>query len=320
MARLPKNKFIKAILFLVAAIFIYSLVPLAMLYLARDPAPYTNAMAVEKIKARQGPEGSGSQHFEFIVFGDMHAGLFMNDSATLKVVAQMNREDRFKKVPIDFVMAAGDVSFRGSAWDYRIFNRLRSLVKWPVLSGMGNHDTDQAGGPLFRKYIGETDLSFSDRNSYFIALNNEEGDISEAKFAWLEEEFKKSLAYKHRFVIMHKAPLSPYQQSWFRPELNPWAYRFMKMCEAYKADIVFSGHEHMFKEGMHGGVRYITSGGGGNIIHLPASDGAYLHYVVVRVYGDYVDYEVRKVFPPAWEYLLYYLWKDLFYFVKNAVY
>jgi hypothetical protein len=40
----------------------------------------------------------------------------------------------------------------------------------------------------------------------------------------------------------------------------------------------------------------------------------------VRVYGDYVDFEVRKVFPPLWEYLTYYMWKELFYMLKSVFY
>ena len=31
----------------------------------------------------------------------------------------------------------------------------------------------------------------------------------------------------------------------------------------------------------------------------PTWDGGYLHYLSIRVYGDYLDYEVRKVFPPS---------------------
>ena len=93
----------------------------------------------------------------------------------------------------------------------------------------------------------------------------------------------------------------------------------MKLCEKYKVDIVFSGHEHMFRKMEFGGVRYIVSGGGGMIPHIPAWDGGYLHYIVVKVYGDYVDYEVRKVFPPAWELFTYYIWKDAFYFLKSVL-
>jgi hypothetical protein len=72
----------------------------------------------------------------------------------------------------------------------------------------------------------------------------------------------------------------------------------MKLCEKYKVDIVFSGHEHLFKEKEFGGVQYITSGGGGGmILHPVRSGGGFLHYLVVRVYNDYVDYEVRQIYP-----------------------
>lgn len=316
MTRLPKSIWIKTLVTVFAIAVIASILPLAQLYIAKGPMPYSNAAACAKIKAR----GVSGEYFAFIALGDPHAGLFLNDSASLKIINRINREDRFKKIPIDFVAMIGDISFRGSGWDYLVFNKLRSLIKWPVVSVMGNHDNDKAGEAFFKRYIGEAQYSFADRNSFFIVLNNEAGDLNEAQFKWFEAELKKALVFKHRFVFMHKAPLSPYQQSWFRPELNPWAYRFMKLCEAYKVGIVFSGHEHMFHEAAYGGVRYITSGGGGNIIHFPSSDGGFLHYVVVRVYGDYVDYEVRKVFPPLWEYFTYYLWKDVFYTLVDIIY
>ncbi|MEI7671567.1 MAG: tripartite tricarboxylate transporter permease, partial [Deltaproteobacteria bacterium] len=73
----------------------------------------------------------------------------------------------------------------------------------------------------------------------------------------------------------------------YGPETGIWAYRFMKLCEKYKVDMVFTGHEHMFKKLSHGGVQYITSGGGGMPMQIPTSDGGYHHYLVVRVFGDY---------------------------------
>jgi hypothetical protein len=41
----------------------------------------------------------------------------------------------------------------------------------------------------------------------------------------------------------------------------------------------------MFRAGTFGGVKYVISGGGGALIQIPASDGGYLHYLVVRVNG-----------------------------------
>jgi hypothetical protein len=94
----------------------------------------------------------------------------------------------------------------------------------------------------------------------------------------------------------------------------------MKLCQEYKVDMVFSGHEHIFKEESFGGVRYIISGGGGMLLYLSESAGGFPHYIVVRVRGDYIDYEVRRVFPPFWTYIGYYMWKEIFYFLKGVVF
>ena len=307
------KKILKIIAVMVITACVYSLIPVVGLYLSKDPAPYTNRQAVEKLKNNKG------DYFEFIVLGDNHAGLIFNDSAALKLIRGINREDRFGKAPIDFAVISGDVTFRGFLWDYRIYNRIRSLIKLPVISAKGNHDNDRGGAVPFRKYIGQSELSFSDRNCFFLVIDNAGGDISDAQFSSFEEELKKSPEYAHRFVITHKPPLSPYFQSWYRPELSPWSYRFMKLCEKYKVDMVFSGHEHMFNEKTLGGVKYIVSAGGGQLTHIPDSDGGFLHYLVVRVHGDYIDYEVRKVFPPVWEFFTYYMWKNASYFFKNTL-
>ena len=294
---------------------VYSLIPVAALYLQKDAAGPTNEQIAEKLKGNKG------NIFSFIVFGDNHAGFIFDDSAFLKVIHGINRENRFKKLNIDFAANLGDVAFmKGSRWDYRIYNRLRAKIKWPVISLMGNHDDDRHGESLFRENFGKKEFSFTDRNAYFIVLDNKITAISEEQCNWLEGELKKSSAYAHRFILMHKQAISLYQQSWFRPELSSWAYRFMKMCEQYKVDIVFAGHEHMFREAAYGGVRYIMTGGGGMLTQIPESEGGYLHYLVVRVYGDYVDFEARRVFPPLWEYVTYYMWKELFYLLKDVFY
>ncbi len=309
------RRLIKIIAIAILAVSIYSILPVVSLYLQKDVPSPTNDQVAEKLKANKG------EAFSFIAFGDNHAGFVFDDSAFLKIIRRINREDRFRKFKIDFAANLGDVTFmKGSRWDYCIYDRLRSKIKFPVISAMGNHDDDLHGEHLFKESLGKREFSFTNRNSYFIVLDNKITDLNEQQCAWLEEELKKSQSYKHRFIFMHKQPFSLYQRSWFRPEFGKWSYHFMKMCEAYKVDIVFAGHEHMFREAVYGGVRYVTSGGAGMLIQVPESDGGYLHYVVVRVYGDYVDYEVRKVFPPLWEYFTYYMWKELFYSVKDIVF
>ncbi|MBP7055598.1 MAG: metallophosphoesterase [Candidatus Omnitrophica bacterium] len=311
------RKFLIIFSVLILALTLYSLWPVTALYLFKsDPAPYSNDQAISRLKNNDGG------YFKFIVTSDNHAGLIFDDSAALKLIGRMNIEDRFKdKIPIDFVMLCGDITFRGTPWQYRIFNRLRSIIKYPVIAAAGNHDDDfPKDDKLFSKYVGKREFSFTNRNCYFIVADNSTNDLTAEQFKWLEEELKKSEPYAHRFVVVHKQPLSSYQQSWYRPGLSKWSYKFMKLCEKYKVDMVLAGHEHMFHEVEHGGVKYVTCAGGGIIPWAPTWDGGYLHYLSIRVYGDYLDYEVRKVFPPFWEFLTYYMWKDLYYFFKDVIF
>ena len=302
---------LKLIIIFVIAASLYSLTPVAWLYIRKHTHQPSNAETVERLKSNKG------DYFGFIVFGDNHAGFIYDDSAFLKIIRNMNREERHKKLPIDFVVSLGDVTFsKGLESDYRTYDKLRAMINWPVLSAMGNHDYQNGGWRRFKAHIGTQEFSFANRNSYFIVLDNKISDLSKEQFLWLEEELIKATPYKHRFVFMHKAPISSYQQSWFRPELNIWSYNVMKLLEKYKVDIAFAGHEHMFRTSVFGGVNYITSGGGGMLIQIPEADGGFLHYIVVRVYGDYMDYEVRKIFPPFWEFVTYYMWKEIFYGLK----
>ena len=310
------RKLIIIIASILAALFVWSLAPVLWLYVRPDPPITTNAQAIEKLKENDG------NLFRFIATGDTHNGLIFNDSATLKEISSMNRENRFKgKAPVDFVLIAGDVTFRGSPWQYALFNKMRSLIRFPVIAAVGNHDDDtKKAKEYFEKYVGPKNFSFTNRNSYFICIDNAINDMSPKLFAWLEEELQKSQPYAHRFVVAHKPPLAPTQMSWYRPETNRWSYKLMKLCERYKVTMVISGHEHMFKELAHGGVKYLTVGGGGFIPYVPYDDGGYTHYAVIRVYGDYVDYEVRRIPPPFWEYVTYYAWKDLFFFLKGLLF
>lgn len=305
---------LKIIIIAILALALYSMAPMAWFYLKPLKAlPPTNSQVIDSLKDNKG------NYFEFIVFGDCHSGLFFDDSATLRMIKMINHELRYKKIPIDFVLCTGDVTFRGTEWDYRAYNKIRSLIRWPVLSAIGNHDDDNNGEGRFAKYIGVREFSFPDRSAYFIVLDNITNDMTETQFEKFEADLKEAEKYKHRFVALHKPPMSLYQQSWYKPETSSWSYRFMKLCEKYKVDMVFSGHEHMFKTNVYGGVRYFMSGGGGMITKVPEADGGYLNYLVVRVYRDYVDFEVRKVYPPYWEYLTYYMWKNIMYYVRDAL-
>lgn len=293
---------------------VISALPLVTFYLskAKNPKEKNEAVA-QSLGALTG------DRFSFMVMGDPENGLFLNDGANLKVVGSINREGRFKKVDIDSVFIVGDSVFRGSRADYKVRGKMASLIRFPLISVPGNHDYDRGGKERFTQFMGEGEFAFASRNSCFIVLDNNEGDLSEEQFTWLASELEKGSRSAHRFVFLHKPPFNPYQQSWYRIETTAWPNRFMRLCEKHKVDMVFAGHEHLFKEVSFNGVRYVVTGGGGALSVIPTWDGAYYHYVRINVNGDYVSYEVRKVTPPLWLFLTYRLGKDLFYFVRGFI-
>ena len=302
------RRFRKIVLLAIILAVVYSFLPLLPFWLMEGADLDDNNEAnVNKLSGNKG------SYFSFIVMGDSHNGLIFNDAATLKEIWHINREDRFRKVPIDFVIGVGDVALHFKESHFRAFKKMQKLIKWPVITAIGNHDDRE----LFEKYCGMKEFGFSNRNSYFIVLDNEGGELTEVQFTWFEDQLTRGQAYEHIFVFMHKPPFDPYQQEWYNMDNSPWAYRFRKLCAKYNVDMVFSGHKHMFKHEVFDDVDYIVTGGGGMLIEIPEADGGYLHYVRVMVNHDYVTYEVRKVSPPLWEYVTYYFWKELMYWVRN---
>jgi len=299
------SKLGKTVILVLSAVIIYSALPIIP-YLFMSPASndVNNQVGIEKLKGNKG------DYFSFIVFGDSHNGLFTNDASSLKLIWHMNREDRFKKVPIDFVLSVGDITLDGSEWDFRSWKKIQALIKYPVIAAIGNHDDRK----LFEKYCGDRQFAFSNRNSYFIVVDNADG---EPNLIWLEERLKEGQKYDHTFVIMHKPPCDPYQQEWYNIDNAPWAYELRKLLAKYRIDMVFAGHKHMFKHQKFDNVDYITTGGGGMIMEIPESEGGYLHYIRVMVNQDYVTYEVRKISPPLWLHITYYLGKEALYWVRN---
>ena len=298
----------KIVLLVFLFMVVYSFLPMVRFFVMKGASPLDNNQTnAEKLKDNEGV------YFSFIVFGDNHSGLIFNDSAAIKQVWHMNREDRFRKVPIDFVVSTGDVTLDGKESHFRAYKKIQELIKYPVIAAIGNHDDKE----LFHKYCGLDEIAFANRNSYFIIFNNQRGHPSDDQFKWLEEELVKGEKYEHTFVFLHKPPFDPCQQEWYNEDNSPWAYRFRKLCAEHGVRKVFSGHKHMFKSEVFDGVEYIVTGGGGMLTEIPDAEGGYHHYVRVMVNNDYVTYEVRKVAPPLWQVLTYYMWKELVYIARN---
>ena len=295
----------KSVFFVIlVALAAYYFIPLILFELAAVPAEMNdnNQSNIEKLKNNK------SEVFSFIVFGDNRAGLFFNDAVTLKLISHMNKEGISKKIPIDFVLNTGDITLSGKRSHFLAFKKEQKLINYPLFVAIGNHENKE----LFEEYLGKTEFAFGDRNSYFIVLDNSEDELTDSQFEWFEKCLVEGQKYEHIFVAAHKPAFIPYLQSPYisMKSDKKWAYKFRHLCTKYHVDMVFFGHEHMFKHEKIDGVDYIVTAGGGVPLEIPESDGGYFHYVRVLVNSEHVSYEVRKVSPPLWEYFCYYFWKD----------
>jgi len=182
-------------------LFVYSFLPMVRFWLMATPENVEkNSEVIKKLEDNKG------SYFSFIVLGDNHSGLIFNDAAALKEIWHINREDRFGKVPIDFVLNTGDVSLDKKRKHFEGYKKIVKLIKFPVVSAIGNHDARD----LFEKVLGQKEFAFVNRNSYFIVLDNEEGQLTEEQFFWFEERMEEGQKYDHIFVVMHKPPFDPY--------------------------------------------------------------------------------------------------------------
>jgi len=259
--------------------------------------------------------------FRFIAFGDNRAGVLYTNQATKAIFEKMRGEEN-----ISFALNTGDISFNSREKDYIAHKRLTDGLPFPMLNVLGNHDVHQDGRRHFARYVGGSDFVFTYGPAYFVFMDNASGKFDENQQAWLREKLTSGQAYPLQIVVVHRPPFNPHYDpdkpldfANYRDRTGWWDYgeTFQNMYEEYGVDLVVAGHFHYFNEQTVNGVQYITTGGGGIII--TEGKGGHLHYVVISVTNDRIDYELRIVDPPLWQYVFYYFWKDLFHRLASGV-
>jgi len=199
--------------------------------------------------------------------------------------------------------------------EYRRFLSLATKVGVPLFNAPGNHeirgnqtcpappDCDGAcAEALFASHFGNLYGSFDVSDVHFIALDTdkvgEEGKIGEAQLAWLKDDLEKNKDKRAIFLFSHVELFSS-------PQIDPGAYKdheplanrddLHQLFRRYPVKAVFSGHEHLFwreKPEDHDGIAYFVAGGSGAPLYASPDRGGFSHYMMVRLAGDKVTYEV----------------------------
>lgn len=250
-------------------------------------------------KIKQAPPAAADS-FDFVVLGDSRSG---EPVVQPEVFKQAIRE--FNILQPAFVVDVGDLILGGAAeglapqWDE--FERVIAACEVPFLPVTGNHDiSDAATEKIWLQRMGPLRYAFSYGNSRFIMLNSEEvgalDRIPDEQVAWLKKDLETTNA-KNIFLFLH--------QPYFTVESDPanfeenWKKRWSNVAEVLRGrpvKVVFGGHWHLYRDcGVHEGVRYaITGGGGAGLRNDKEEEGGFHHYLLVRVRGDKVSWSVVK--------------------------
>ncbi len=232
------------------------------------------------------------ESFTFVVYGDNRpSGTARQPDAYRQLLLDINRLNP------DLIFSTGDIVYSGEYREYVEFVKVTSAVRRPIFIALGNHEVSIGGRGQenYLHFFGKLFYSFDYGNTHFVVLNaNVIGHLytlSEEQIEWLRRDLEAHSNATHTFVFIHQ-PVYKYAHGLEDPAVEA---RLKEIFESYGVDCIFQGHEHMFYEGESNGVHFfITGGGGAELDPQYPAENLFFHYVVVRVDGEEVSYEVRK--------------------------
>ncbi len=199
-------------------------------------------------------------------------------------------ETNYMDPPPLFVVDNGDLVPAGLDSQYQNFLSMISHCRSSFLTVPGNHDYDNGGASLYRKYFGDPYYYFDLGPWRFIMLDNASGAIDDKQLNWLEELLA---AGRKSFLFMH---MPPKMKDWWHGFTDK-EDAFVKLVGQKNVQAVFCGHIHAYGEREHMGARYIVSGGAGAPLHSFFQGAKPIHHylvVTVKRSGEW-SYVVKQV-------------------------
>jgi Icc protein len=178
------------------------------------------------------------EEFDVGVIGDVHDDL----RGFRKAIERIN------KVPVSFVVMAGDVVNLGLINEYSLFLEFAQSLKHPWFVVLGNHDSIGRGWEIFRELFGSDHFWFDYCNVRFVIWNSNTLEFggSVPNFEFLEE------ATNHDRVVS-LVHIPPDNTEFRRAEMVPMTYLSRKPIL-----LSISGHEHGLCSRTVGNFHHIT--------------------------------------------------------------
>ncbi len=236
--------------------------------------------------------------FRFAVLGDNRG-----NSEVYKALL-----DEISTLEPDFILNTGDlITNPGNLYQWKEFIEWSSGYGFPVLPVVGNHDVEHSRSEkmyrdIFTLLDEEIYYSFTYGNSDFIVLDSEipgeDRRIIGKQLEWLKETLKASSS-AYRFVFLHR-PL--YADSLIGRHFGRCMDKYpeqrdslLTLLKNNNVDIIFVGHEHLFRKTTHDEVIQIITGGAGAPLYAEEEDGGFYHFILVDVYEEKIEGKLYKL-------------------------
>ena len=207
--------------------------------------------------------------YSFIFGGDV--------KEQLDVFLQLMRRVRARADPL-FMLAVGDYTRNSLPSEIEAFLRRTGDLPFPIYYVKGNHESRCQGDVHYRRFFGPEDFSFIVDRMLFVIMDTS-GSVHDQRgyrvtptaFLTAENALAKYTDVPWKFLVLHAPPHplhGPYQHTDLNPNLNAQdAQRVKSLAVKNQAAYVLSGHAHLYARGVENGVVYLTSGGGGAVLH-----------------------------------------------------
>lgn len=244
---------------------------------------------------KDGLEHTVSDSFTFAVLGDRttgHApGVF---KGIIEQINQLNPE---------LVLNVGDViegytsNIQILSEQWKEYMAIHKLVKAPYYYTVGNHDIspeyDEVMLPLFKQFLGDTQYTFSHKNTYFIMFDTSiwetYDDLPERQWKWLENALIRKPETDNIFVFMHR----PYWIDYIganKPD------KMHDLFKEYNVTAVFAGHYHYYCSAEIEGILYTELGSSGGELFkgVIEDEGRFYHFLYGSVRGKEISLGVVR--------------------------
>jgi 3',5'-cyclic AMP phosphodiesterase CpdA len=200
-------------------------------------------------------------------------------------------------------------------WSRWFFEESDLLRHTPLITTVGNHEiTDD--GVSYARYFGDASrptyhsldygplhLVVLDAYERAAGADPQQGAMSDAQVAWVEEDLRSVPADKHVWVVVHQGPFA--HPAHMRPG-HGGSERVRTAIQAaarrHPIEAVFAGHEHFYERGEVDGLRYFVVGGGGAPLEdpdpsFPTVEAAHkaLSFVSLQVCGCHVTGQAKDI-------------------------